>query len=94
MAIYLNTETGEYPRHDGDLELLDWKIGDPLPSGWVEVEQDPIPAIKSGQTYESNPPQEIDGVWRVTWSIREITAKELATQKLEQEKLEQELKIR
>lgn len=77
MAIYLNTITNEYPRHDGDLELLGWIPNNELPEGWVEVYQDdkPIPGID--QIAEIQPPILIDGVWKTTWSIRDMTNDEL-----------------
>lgn len=73
---YLNTTTGEYPRFDGDLELLGWQVGQPLPSDWVEVTIDPTPSLIEGETYEIRPPQLIDGVWRQTWTVRAITEAE------------------
>jgi hypothetical protein len=76
MAIYLNTQTNEYPRHDGDLELLGWKLGEPLPENWVEVTQDDIPEIQDGQTYEIQPPSLIDDVWHITWLVRDLTEEE------------------
>lgn len=76
MTVYLNVETNEYPRHDGDLELLGWKVGDPLPENWVEVSIDPIPEVDENQTYQLQEPQLIDGQWRATWSVRAITDEE------------------
>lgn len=75
---YLNTATGEYPRFDGDLELLGWQQGTPLPASWVSVEIDPYPEIFDGQTAETtDPQQDAAGTWRVTWTVRNLTEDEL-----------------
>jgi hypothetical protein len=77
MSIFLNVNTSEYPRFVGDLELLGWQNGEPLPEGWVEVIQDPIPEIENTQTYIENLPQLIDGVWKITWTVRDLTEEEV-----------------
>jgi hypothetical protein len=74
---YLNVVTGEFPRFDGDLELLGWTVGQELPENWVKVIQDPMPEITDGQTYEVNKPKLIEGVWKVTWNVRNLTQKEI-----------------
>jgi hypothetical protein len=77
MTAYLNTLTNEYPRHDGDLELLGWVPGEPLLSYWVEVEYVKPPTLLPGQTYEQIPPaQDPDGIWRMKWAVRDLTADE------------------
>lgn len=77
MAIYLNIKTNEYPRHDGDLELIGWKLGDTLPENWVEVSIGDVPSITETQTYIQNFPEKIDGVWTITYTIREMTQEEI-----------------
>ncbi len=76
MAIYMNTSTGEYPRHDGDLELLGWSVGEPLPTNWVEVEYVDPPKLGDNETYTQLDPIEIDGVWKMQWQKRALTADE------------------
>jgi hypothetical protein len=76
MSIYLNVNTKEYPRHDGDLELLGWQIGQPLPEGWVEVVGD-FPTLEAGEDCSEIEPKEINGVWTRQWSIVQITEEEL-----------------
>jgi hypothetical protein len=75
--LYLNTETNEYPRYVGDLELLGWKLGEELPLNWVEVIQDPTPHITENETYYLEFPQLIDGIWKAVWTIRNLTPEEI-----------------
>lgn len=74
---YLNINTNDYPRYDGDLELLGWKLGDPLPEDWVEVIQDPTPVVAEDEIYVIQVPQLVNGVWKATWLIRKMTAEEI-----------------
>lgn len=74
--IYLNTQTQEYPRHDGDLELLGWVVGQPLPENWVEVVYTEAPTVAEGQTPVQLFPVEVDGVWTITWLVRDLTDEE------------------
>lgn len=79
--MYLINPNGEYPRHIGDLllEHPDWVSGDELPEGWTEVAPGEIPTIdESKQLWFEIEPQEIDGVWTRQFSVRKLTAKEIA----------------
>jgi hypothetical protein len=73
MTIYFNIKTKEYPRHDGDLELLGWSLGNPLPEDWVKVEYANPPVIDSNTTYETQPPTLVNGVWKITYTTRPLT---------------------
>lgn len=84
--MYLNTITGEFPRYDGDLELLGWTVGDPLPENWVKVEYVDPPIIKEGETYTQLPPTLQGGIWKINWEVRQITE--------EERKIQQTLSIR
>jgi len=77
MNIYLNTKTKEYPRHPGDLELLGWLQGNPLPSNWVEVVGTDAPSFEDGETVYEVEPLEIDGVWTRQWAVRALTQEEV-----------------
>lgn len=72
--------SGEYPRYPGDIQIIspEWEVGDQLPEGWVFVEETPIPEIEEGQTFYAGEPEEIDGIWKHTWQVRDLTAEELA----------------
>ena len=68
----------EYPRHYGDIQLENpsWKLGDPLPDGWVEVSRTEPPAYSEGEVVEEQFPTEIDGVMTQNWVVREMTPQE------------------
>ena len=78
MTIYLNTQTKEYPRHNGDLELLGWKVGQALPENWVEVEYQEPPMVDEDTWCGETLPTLVDGVWKVTWITRPLTTSEKA----------------
>lgn len=75
MSNYLNTETGEYPRHDGDIQLLNpnWVNGEPLPEPWVEVEETPAPEVSFYETYDEVAPVYEKTKWIRAWNIRAMT---------------------
>jgi hypothetical protein len=77
--IYINAE-GEYPRHIGDVQLVKkgWSEGDTLPTGWQSVVETERPTAGTDQlTYDSGP-VDIDGVLSQGWTVRDLTAEELA----------------
>jgi hypothetical protein len=69
----------EYPRYPGDIQIEnpEWNVEDPLPSGWIFVNETSPPEIEPGQTYESASPEEIDGEWFHAWTVRDLTELEL-----------------
>lgn len=78
MAPYLNPETNEYPRYDGDIQLLfpEWSPEDSLPEPWVSVVETSQPEPTFDYiTYESAP-ELVDGVWTMTWDKRPMTKEE------------------
>ena len=77
MSVYLNTQTKEYPRHDGDLELSGWSVGQPLPENWVPVETTPAPIAETDFVAEPQFPILINDVWTITWKIRALTKSEI-----------------
>jgi hypothetical protein len=77
--IFYNIESNEYPRHQGDLELLGWKVGDPLPENWVEVEYVAPKELDVLEICSPAPlPVLIDGVWKTAWNYRFLTEEEIA----------------
>jgi hypothetical protein len=76
MSIYLNTQTQEYPRFIGDLQLLGWVVGEPLPENWVEVTSINPPTITNNQIATEEFPVNIDGTWSMSWVVRELTEEE------------------
>lgn len=76
--IYISPEN-EYPRHYGDIMLAtpNWKLGDPLPKGWVQVVETPAPDAGEDQIVYEDFPVEVDGVLTQNWKIRSMTAEEI-----------------
>lgn len=74
---FLNTTSGEYPRHIGDLELLGWKQGEPLPEGWIEYETDPFPIVETGYKAVALEPVCEDGKWVQHWTVEPLTEEEV-----------------
>lgn len=74
---YLNTATSEYPRHIGDLMLLGWSEGEPLPEGWVEVFETPAPVAEAGWVVYENTPKKTKDGYVQDWATRELTPAEV-----------------
>ena len=70
----------EYPRYPGDIQIEhpEWNVGDPLPAGWIFVNETNPPELEPGQTYEAGHPEEINGEWFHTWIVRNLTESELS----------------
>ena len=71
MTAYIKLSTGEYPRHAGDIALD--------PDGeYVVVEWTDMPAHDPAaqRCYEGSPLNE-DGIWRMTWIVRDATQEEI-----------------
>lgn len=75
---FINSK-GEYPRYLGDLliENPSFKIGDDLPTGWIEVKETNPPKITDSQVLEIVAPVEKDGVMTQNWQVRDMTAEEI-----------------
>lgn len=80
MALYLNTETGQYPLHDGDIEGMFhyWKPGRMLPTPFVQVESVDHPGeTEDLVTYEGQPVL-VAGKYKMNWETRPMTDAEKA----------------
>ena len=77
--MYIDTNSNTYPLYPGDIALVSpsWSAGDPLPSGWFEVQQTTPPTINSTQLYYEEAPSLVDGVYTQVWNVRELTQEEL-----------------
>ena len=77
--MFINKITKEYPRFIGDLQLLypDATL-DNLPNEWVLVEKTPRPENQDGKAIYESTPEEINGVWKQQWEIRNLTDEEVA----------------
>lgn len=69
----------EYPRHIGDIQVAnpDWDPQFGLPSGWVVVEPTEPPALVDGKILQESFPQQINGVWKQVWTLRDMTPEEI-----------------
>lgn len=72
MIVYMDHQ-GNYPRHAGDVKLVDasWEPGKALPEGWKEVHiPDSIPTAKGHHT-KYGPAEEVNGVLTATYILEE-----------------------
>lgn len=102
---YINTETLEYPVHEGDIRLVHPEIDKSLtgetfpapvpfaPVMWVESPSfDPL-----NQIAEQTLPALVNGEWVAQWAVRSLTPQEkevvdrLAAEREEQKRLEVEM---
>lgn len=73
---YINLDTLEYPRFQGDIDLN--------PSAnWAEVEESEYPVINENQLAYLSEPEEINGKWKVSWLIRDLTEQEVKNRRVE-----------
>jgi len=89
MTAYFNTVTKEYPRHEGDLELLGWVKGTSLPENWVQVTYIE-PDIEMYTVAEETLPVLVDGQWVTNWVTKTLSDEEIT--KLEADRVERETK--
>ena len=83
MSAYIKLLTGEYPRHPGDIAL------DPN-SEYAVVEWVDSPSIDaSTQRCDEGSPINENGIWRMTWVVRDATQEEID----EAEKLRNQFKL-
>jgi hypothetical protein len=77
--MYVNAQ-GEYPRHIGDVQLVKkgWAEGDALPTGWQAVVETERPTAGTEQVAYESGPVDVDGVLSQGWTVRDLTAEELA----------------
>ena len=77
--LYINS-ANEYPRHIGDVQLAkpSFKDGDALPTGWTKVEESERPTAGTDKVTVEGAPAEVDGVMTQSWTVRKMTADELA----------------
>ena len=71
MTAYIKLSTGEYPRHPGDIALDPDK--DYVEVHWVDL---PIFDMATQRCEEGFPVNE-NGIWRMTWVVRDATENEI-----------------
>jgi hypothetical protein len=85
MSSYIKLSTLEYPRHEGNIrqeypEITEDQTGPtfPCPDTYALVQETPEPEITDTQVTNEEAPVCINGVWRRVWSVRDLTAEEIA----------------
>ena len=70
MTIYINEDTLDYPRYEGDVALS--------PNArWAEVVKVDFPAVESDEVIEELSPTKIEGQWIQQFSVRKKTQEEI-----------------
>jgi hypothetical protein len=70
MSIFINLDTMEYPRFDGDVAL------DPS-ANWSEIIEVTPPATAEDEIAYTTEPELINGSYWQVWAIRKLTPEEL-----------------
>lgn len=68
----------EYPRFIGDIQIDHpaYKEGDPLPAGWREVQEQPVPTIDIYEVASEDFPIQDGDLYLQNWVVREMTPAE------------------
>lgn len=88
MSAYINLKTLEYPRHEGDIRLDVRGIplgltGDsfPCPESYALVHWVDRPSYDvATEVVEETSPVFENGVWKMSWQVRQMTQEEIAIQ--------------
>ena len=70
MSLFINTDTMEYPRYEGD-------IASEPNANWAEVERTTIPEYAVGQAPYELTPILVDNTWTQQWAVRDLTSEEI-----------------
>ena len=70
MSLFINTDTMEYPRYEGD-------IANETNSNWAEVERTTMPEYADGQAPYELTPILVNNVWTQQWAVRDLTPEEI-----------------
>lgn len=73
MSTYIKLSTLEYPRHIGDIAIDPAGEADYAPVEWVDP-----PQIAENQIFYEGPPENVNGVWKMTWVVETLTEEEIA----------------
>lgn len=73
MNAYIKLSTLEYPRHEGDIALDPAGMAD-----YAQVEWTDRPTFDPAvQRCGEGEPEQIDGIWYMTWRVRNVTEQEI-----------------
>jgi hypothetical protein len=79
MSTYINTNTKQYPLHQGDIRLEVDGIGEEFvcPEGYAKVQDVDLPDLTDAQYCVENAPQQVNGVWVKQFSVVQMTPEEV-----------------
>ena len=77
---YINLDTMEYPRFQGDIDL------DP-DAQWAEVIETDVPVVGPNQVLIQLAPENVGGVWSKVWSVKDLTDLDKKNKAIEQARL-------
>jgi hypothetical protein len=70
MSLFINTDTMEYPRYEGD-------IANEPNANWAEVERTTMPEYAVGQAPYELTPILVNNIWTQQWAVRDLTSEEI-----------------
>jgi hypothetical protein len=73
MSAYIKLSTGEYPRHIGDIHIDPAGMADYAHVEWVDQPE----FDRETQRCPEGRPVEVEGVWHMTWVVRDATPEEI-----------------
>lgn len=82
MSAYIKLSTREYPRHVGDIAIDPAGESDYALVEWVEP-----PQVQENQRYHEGPPENVNGVWKMTWVVVTLTPEQIAEINAEAERI-------
>ena len=71
MTAYINLTTQEYPRHQGDIEIN--PNDEYTKVEWVDMPEYDAETKRCEEGF----PVEVDGIWHMTWIVRDATPEEI-----------------
>ena len=77
MSVYIKLSTLEYPRHIGDIEVDTDKNYAHVE--WVDMPEFDVTTQRCGE----GAPVEVDGIWYITWIVRDATQEEIENSDIE-----------
>lgn len=81
MTVFINTETGQYPVYQGDIQQLypsmSFSIPFIPPRPFEPVAVTPQPSTTFNQKAIQRGVEQVDGVWKQVWEVVELTPSEL-----------------
>lgn len=74
MSLFINTDTMEYPRYEGDIAI------EPN-ANWAEVQTTTMPEYAVSQAPYELTPILVNNIWTQQWAVRDLTSEEIERDK-------------